>query len=142
MIPVSTLYDEYIYQPKLTEQKNPFEYIVPPLKRSRNKYVLYGLGNHFRIVSLKTGLSSEFGYQTKSHVILSKLHVILFRKFATDWFLFLKFCCGKFRLVYVSFNFVNCFLVISIKTGFICKFVSNCVLFTLRKRFLSDFCEN
>ena len=37
MIPVSTLYDEYIDRPKLTEQKNPFEYIVPsPLKRGRN----------------------------------------------------------------------------------------------------------
>ena len=39
MIPVSTLYDEYIDLPKLTEQKNPFEYIVPPpppLKRGRN----------------------------------------------------------------------------------------------------------
>ena len=30
MIPVSTLYDEYIDRPKLTEQKNPFEYIVLP----------------------------------------------------------------------------------------------------------------
>ena len=30
MIPVSTLYHEYIGRPKLTEQKNPFEYIVPP----------------------------------------------------------------------------------------------------------------
>ena len=30
MIPVSTLYDEYIDRPKLTQQKNPFEYIVPP----------------------------------------------------------------------------------------------------------------
>ena len=30
MIPVSTLCDEYIDRPKLTEQKNPFEYIVPP----------------------------------------------------------------------------------------------------------------
>ena len=30
MVPVSTLYDEYIDRPKLTEQKNPFEYIVPP----------------------------------------------------------------------------------------------------------------
>ena len=33
MIPVSTLYDEYIDQPKLTEQKNPFEYIVPSPSR-------------------------------------------------------------------------------------------------------------
>ena len=35
MITVSTLYDEYIDRPKLTEQKktNPFEYIVPPPSR-------------------------------------------------------------------------------------------------------------
>ena len=33
MIPHTTLYDDYIDRPKLTEQKNPFEYIVPaPLK--------------------------------------------------------------------------------------------------------------
>ena len=30
MIPITTLYDEYINGPKLTEHKNPFEYIVPP----------------------------------------------------------------------------------------------------------------
>ena len=30
MIPLTFLYDEYIDRPKLTEQKNPFEYIVPP----------------------------------------------------------------------------------------------------------------
>ena len=29
MIPLTFLYDEYIDRPKLTEQKNPFEYIVP-----------------------------------------------------------------------------------------------------------------
>ena len=34
MIPVLTLYDEYIDRPKLTEQKNPFEYIVPPQEGS------------------------------------------------------------------------------------------------------------
>ena len=28
MIPLTFLYDEYIDRPKLTEQKNPFEYIV------------------------------------------------------------------------------------------------------------------
>ena len=40
MIPPTTLYDEYIDRPKLTEQKKPFKYIVPPrppIKRSRNK---------------------------------------------------------------------------------------------------------
>ena len=40
--PVSTLYDEYIDRPKLTEQKNPFEYIVPaPLKRGRNNKLMF-----------------------------------------------------------------------------------------------------
>ena len=38
MIPVSTLYDEYIDRRKLTEQKNPFEYIVPPPQEGRNKH--------------------------------------------------------------------------------------------------------
>ena len=31
MIPLTTLYDDYIDRPKLSEQKkNPFDYIVPP----------------------------------------------------------------------------------------------------------------
>ena len=30
MIPVSTVYDEYIDRPKLSAQKTPFGYIVPP----------------------------------------------------------------------------------------------------------------
>ena len=33
MLPVSTLCDEYIDRRKLTEQKKPFEYIVPPPSR-------------------------------------------------------------------------------------------------------------
>ena len=33
MIPDSILYDEYIGRRKLTEQKKPFEYIVPPPSR-------------------------------------------------------------------------------------------------------------
>ena len=40
MIPLTTLYDYYIDRPKLTDQKNPFEYIVPPpSERGRNKNV-------------------------------------------------------------------------------------------------------
>ena len=39
MILVSTLNDEYIDRPKLSEQKNPFEYIVtPPQVGSEQKY--------------------------------------------------------------------------------------------------------
>ena len=38
MIPVTILYDECIDRPKLTEQKNPFDYTVPPPhKWGRNK---------------------------------------------------------------------------------------------------------
>ena len=33
MIPLITLYDEYIDRSKLSEQKNPVEYIVPPPSR-------------------------------------------------------------------------------------------------------------
>ena len=38
MVPVSTLYDEYIYRPKLTEQKKKpiWVYSSSPLKRGRN----------------------------------------------------------------------------------------------------------
>ena len=36
MVPVSILYDEYLDRPKLFEQKNPFEYIVPPPQVGRN----------------------------------------------------------------------------------------------------------
>ena len=41
MIPLTILYDEYIDQPNLTEQKKPVEYIVPPspLKGGRNNYL-------------------------------------------------------------------------------------------------------
>ena len=38
MIPPTSLYDEYIDRPKLTEQKNPFDYIVPPPQVGRNNY--------------------------------------------------------------------------------------------------------
>ena len=45
MTSLTTLYDDYIDRPKLPEQKNPFEYIVPPplkwvgttSKQSKNK---------------------------------------------------------------------------------------------------------
>ena len=38
MLPLTFLYDEYIDRPKLTEQKNPFEYIVPaPTSGSEQK---------------------------------------------------------------------------------------------------------
>ena len=45
MIPLIFLCDEYIDRPKLTEQKNPFEYIVPPppLQWARNNYGRFSL---------------------------------------------------------------------------------------------------
>ena len=66
MIPVSTLYDEYIDRRKLTEQKNPFEYIVPsPLKRGRNNYwrpspsCSLNTGNRRIIISFKPRLGQS-----------------------------------------------------------------------------------
>ena len=43
MIPVSTLYDEYIDRPKLSEQNEPFEFIVPPPQVGRNNKLLQWL---------------------------------------------------------------------------------------------------
>ena len=41
MIPLTTLFDDYIDRPILTEQKNPFESIVPPpIKVGRNNEVV------------------------------------------------------------------------------------------------------
>ena len=41
MIPVSTLYDEYIERRKFTEQKKPFEYIVPPPSRGSEQLAIF-----------------------------------------------------------------------------------------------------
>ena len=48
MIPVSTLYDEYIDRPKLSEQKNPFEYIVPPSSRGVGTNIAKDKATHTR----------------------------------------------------------------------------------------------
>ena len=52
MIPLTTLCDNYIDWPKLTEQKNPFEYIVPPLLKwvgtiiqTKHNEIMFGLDN-------------------------------------------------------------------------------------------------
>ena len=52
MIPLTTLYDHYIDRPKLSEQKNPFEYIVPP--------PLKGVGTKSQISETKKRLSKNF----------------------------------------------------------------------------------
>ena len=52
MIPLTFLYDEYIDRPKLTEQKNPFEYIVPPPtsgSEQKSKYIIFNIKIHFRV---------------------------------------------------------------------------------------------
>ena len=54
MIPVSTLYDEYIERRKFTEQKkNPFEYIVPPPSRGSEQLALEGKISKMVIVNFK-----------------------------------------------------------------------------------------
>ena len=48
MILLTTLYDEYIDRSILTEQKNPFEYIVPPPPQEGSKQLfLYPEIFHF-----------------------------------------------------------------------------------------------
>ena len=42
MIPVSTLLDEYIEWRELSEQKAPFDYIVPPPSRGVGTMILQG----------------------------------------------------------------------------------------------------
>ena len=39
MIPLTTLYDEYIDRSKVSEQKNPVEYVVPPPSREWGKII-------------------------------------------------------------------------------------------------------
>ena len=39
MLPLTTLYDEYVDRPNLSEQKNPFEYIIPPPSRGVGKTI-------------------------------------------------------------------------------------------------------
>ena len=51
MIPVPTLYDEYIDRPKLTEQKNPFEYVVPPPPSRGVGTILMGIIIWYQVVS-------------------------------------------------------------------------------------------
>ena len=59
MILVSTLYDEYIDRPKLTEQKKPFEYIAPsPSRGARTIKVnvygpFYGINLYESLVTIK-----------------------------------------------------------------------------------------
>ena len=50
MIPLTALYDDYIDWPKLSEQKKPFEYIVPPplkLVGTKNNTHIPTLGYQF-----------------------------------------------------------------------------------------------
>ena len=49
-MPTRFLYDEYIDRPKLSEQKNPFEYIIPPSQvgseqQAELRIILYHLLN-------------------------------------------------------------------------------------------------
>ena len=47
MIPVSTLYDEYIDRPMFIEQKHTFEYIVPSPSRGVGTKIFGGLYKYF-----------------------------------------------------------------------------------------------
>ena len=60
MIPVSTLYDEYIDRRKLTEQKNPFEYIVPPPSRGVGTIKTFLNDNKWSIARSKIFINASF----------------------------------------------------------------------------------
>ena len=82
MIPVSTLYNEYIDRRKLTEQKKPFEYIVPPPSRGVGiiicKIMQINLEVVFQLINV--GNSTDFGTPTtlqKSVLIGNLFHYIL-----------------------------------------------------------------
>ena len=63
MTPVSTLYHLYIDWRKLSEQKNPFEYIVPPPSRGVGTII------HFTQLKNQSTLISHF---TDKQLILSE----------------------------------------------------------------------
>ena len=72
MIPLTILYDDYIDRRKLTEQKKPFEYIVPPpLKWVGTKMT----NNWFQV----TG-DTHFGEQ----ILSNDITVVLEKKYLTD----------------------------------------------------------
>ena len=51
MIPLTTLCDEYIHRPKLSEQKKRFEYIVPTPLHKRGRYKNNCLVEKARVVT-------------------------------------------------------------------------------------------
>ena len=67
MIPVSTLYDEYIERRKFTEQKNPFEYIVPPPSRGSEQKSEISDFSGFQCYSLKQYYVPNIKIDHKQH---------------------------------------------------------------------------
>ena len=60
MIPLIALYDEYIEWPKLTEQKIPFEYIVPPSTTvGRNKKLVNEHKGTFEAIFIQAVFGSK-----------------------------------------------------------------------------------
>ena len=51
MIPLTFLYDDYIDWPKFSEQKKPFEYIVPPPTSGVGTKALDSDLKHFKLTS-------------------------------------------------------------------------------------------
>ena len=62
MIPLTFLYDEYIHRPKLSEQKKPFEYIVPPPSSGIGTKNPNHIANRENKRSLKALWVSKFRY--------------------------------------------------------------------------------
>ena len=64
MIPLTFLCDGYIDRPKLTEQKNPLEYIVPP-PTSGVGTIITEIKRHRRNIPLRIG-QSKLKYSSES----------------------------------------------------------------------------
>ena len=75
MMLLTILYDDYIDRPKLTEQKNPFEYIVPPpTKVGRNKIAILGFINSRQSKFLFHGLNAV-NINSFTHSKMCMLHI-------------------------------------------------------------------
>ena len=92
MIPLTTLYDEYIDGSKLSEQKKPFEYIVPPPSR--------GVG---------TMICSNIGVKTKDTVVICfKLLKLVQYKLSLPTQFLLKLVISSEKSIELSRSTVSC----------------------------------
>ena len=88
MVSFTTLYDEYIDRSKLSEQKNPFEYIVPPpppppppqegseylfqFKNYCSQYLLYQFCRDFLVGKYTTKEVNELNHNSNLEIFFGR----------------------------------------------------------------------